>query len=89
MFLCSLFVVVGGRGGGQTHLSFFLTLFSSLSYLVIVGAVIGHALCTGGAVIGGRLIANYVSEKFVLISGGILFISFGIGGVLVEVLNLY
>ena len=39
--------------------------------------------------IGGRLIANYVSEKFVQIAGGTLFISFGIAGILIEALQLY
>jgi Ca2+/H+ antiporter, TMEM165/GDT1 family len=57
------------------------------AYGVILGAVIGHALCTGFAVIGGRLIADYVSEKFVHISGGVLFICFAFVGAVMELLN--
>jgi len=45
---------------------------------VFFGGIIGHALCTGLAVIGGRLIANYVSEKTVTLGGGTLFIAFGL-----------
>jgi Ca2+/H+ antiporter, TMEM165/GDT1 family len=54
---------------------------------VILGAVIGHALCTGFAVIGGRLIADYVSERFVHLSGGILFVCFAFVGAVMELLN--
>src|SRR5690606_11085504 len=28
---------------------------------VIVGAIVGHAVCTGGAVVGGRMIATKIS----------------------------
>ncbi len=54
---------------------------------VILGAVVGHALCTGFAVVGGRLIADYVSERFVHISGGILFIAFAAIGAVVEIMH--
>jgi len=54
---------------------------------VILGAIVGHGLCTGFAVVGGRLIADYVSEKIVHISGGILFIGFGIAGAAMELMN--
>lgn len=45
---------------------------------VILGGVLGHALCTGLAVIGGRLLATRISEKAVALTGGILFISFAV-----------
>ncbi|XP_078494751.1 putative divalent cation/proton antiporter TMEM165 [Ciona intestinalis] len=41
---------------------------------VLVGAVIGHALCTGMAVIGGRMIAQKISVRTVTIIGGVFFI---------------
>ncbi|CAF2066632.1 unnamed protein product [Rotaria magnacalcarata] len=43
---------------------------------VIVGGTIGHGLCTGLAVIGGRFIAQRISPKTVTIVGGIVFICF-------------
>ena len=52
---------------------------------VILGAIVGHALCTGFAVVGGRLIADYVSERIVHISGGTLFIIFAIIGAAMEI----
>jgi len=54
---------------------------------VILGANVGHALCTGFAVVGGRLIADYVSERFVHIAGGALFIAFAGIGAMVEILR--
>lgn len=43
---------------------------------VIIGGVLGHSLCTGLAVIGGRMIAQKISVKTVTIIGGIVFLIF-------------
>ena len=45
---------------------------------VIVGGLIGHAFCTGLAVIGGRMLAARISEKTVATVGGLLFLAFAI-----------
>lgn len=45
---------------------------------VIFGGLLGHAFCTGLAVIGGRMLAARISEKTVAIVGGILFLAFAI-----------
>ncbi|KAJ1636267.1 hypothetical protein T492DRAFT_960747 [Pavlovales sp. CCMP2436] len=45
---------------------------------VTVGGTIGHALCTGLAVIGGRLLASRISERMVAFVGGGLFLVFGV-----------
>jgi putative Ca2+/H+ antiporter (TMEM165/GDT1 family) len=45
---------------------------------VILGGLIGHAFCTGLAVVGGRLLAARISEKTVAIIGGILFLVFAV-----------
>ncbi|EPE04535.1 transmembrane protein pft27 [Ophiostoma piceae UAMH 11346] len=45
---------------------------------VTLGAVTGHACCTGVAVIGGRALAGRVSMKAVTIGGAVSFIVFGI-----------
>lgn len=44
---------------------------------VVVGAVAGHALCTGLAVVGGRLLATRIPEKTIALIGGVLFLVFG------------
>lgn len=45
-------------------------------YGVILGGILGHAICTGLAVVGGRLLATKISERAVALMGGILFIIF-------------
>ncbi|KAH8342184.1 hypothetical protein KR074_008950 [Drosophila pseudoananassae] len=45
---------------------------------VISGGIIGHCICTGLAVIGGRLVASKISVRTVTIVGGIVFIGFAI-----------
>eukprot|EP00741_Cyanophora_paradoxa_P022191 tig00021435_g21421.t1 len=45
---------------------------------VTFGGILGHAICTGGAVLGGRLLASHISERTVALSGGILFLCFAI-----------
>ena len=50
---------------------------------VIVGGVLGHALCTGAAVIGGRLVATKISVKTVTIIGGVVFLIFALSALVV------
>lgn len=45
---------------------------------VTLGGTLGHALCTGLAVIGGRMLAASISERMVAIIGGILFLVFAV-----------
>jgi len=45
---------------------------------VCFGGILGHSLCTGLAVIGGRMIAQKISVRTVTISGGIVFLLFAI-----------
>jgi putative Ca2+/H+ antiporter (TMEM165/GDT1 family) len=47
-------------------------------YGVILGGLVGHAFCTGLAVIGGRMLAARISEKTVALLGGTLFLIFAI-----------
>lgn len=43
---------------------------------VTVGGIIGHALCTCLAVVGGKLLATSISERAVATVGGGLFLIF-------------
>ena len=44
---------------------------------VALGGVLGHGLCTGAAVLGGKHLASHIDERMVSISGGVLFLLFG------------
>ena len=45
---------------------------------VIIGGIIGHSICTGLGVIGGRIIAQKISVRTVTIVGGVVFLIFAI-----------
>jgi Ca2+/H+ antiporter, TMEM165/GDT1 family len=45
---------------------------------VVLGGLLGHALCTGVAVIGGKMLASRISERTVSLVGGILFLIFAV-----------
>jgi len=51
---------------------------------VNVGAILGHSICTGMAVIGGRMLATSISEKTISIFGGVIFWIFGLHSLLFE-----
>lgn len=51
---------------------------------VTLGGCIGHTLCTGLAVLGGRMLAARISEKTVSFGGGLIFLVFGIHSVFFE-----
>ncbi|EDO16878.1 hypothetical protein Kpol_1024p32 [Vanderwaltozyma polyspora DSM 70294] len=46
-------------------------------WYVIFGAVVGHLLCTGFAVIGGKILATKISMRTVTLGGAISFFVFG------------
>jgi putative Ca2+/H+ antiporter (TMEM165/GDT1 family) len=50
---------------------------------VTLGGILGHASCTGLAVIGGKLLASRISERTVAIVGGILFLLFALHSMVV------
>nr|XP_033801148.1 transmembrane protein 165 [Geotrypetes seraphini] len=51
---------------------------------VAVGGTVGHCLCTGLAVIGGRMIAQKISVRTVTIVGGIVFLAFAFSALFIS-----
>lgn len=47
-------------------------------YGVTIGGIIGHAICTGLAVLGGKFLATRISERAVSYVGGVLFLVFAL-----------
>merc|ERR1719379_288980 len=45
---------------------------------VIVGACLGHSICTSLAVFGGEWLGKRISQRFVAFGGGVLFMIFAI-----------
>ncbi|XP_064104195.1 putative divalent cation/proton antiporter TMEM165 isoform X7 [Macrobrachium nipponense] len=51
-------------------------------YGVIVGGLLGHFLCTGLGVLGGRMIATKISVRTVTIIGGVTFLIFAVSALI-------
>ncbi|XP_064791726.1 putative divalent cation/proton antiporter TMEM165 [Oncorhynchus masou masou] len=51
---------------------------------VAVGGTLGHCLCTGLAVVGGRMIAQKISVRTVTIIGGIMFLAFAFSALFIK-----
>jgi Ca2+/H+ antiporter, TMEM165/GDT1 family len=64
--------------GDRTQFATIALAASNNAVGVTVGAILGHAICTGIAVIGGRIIAGRISERLVTAIGGGLFVFFGV-----------
>ncbi|GJN91208.1 hypothetical protein Rhopal_004226-T1 [Rhodotorula paludigena] len=47
-------------------------------WIVTFGTTLGHSVCTGGAVLGGRWISQHISIKHVTLGGAVLFLIFGV-----------
>ncbi|KAF4526893.1 hypothetical protein B566_EDAN014515 [Ephemera danica] len=45
---------------------------------VTIGGILGHALCTGLAVLGGRYVAQKISVRTVTLIGGVVFLMFAV-----------
>jgi len=67
-----------GEWGDRSQIATIALAAESNAWFVFVGGFLGHALCTSLAVIGGKYLAEKISERTVNICGGILFLMFGI-----------
>ncbi|KAH9888633.1 hypothetical protein F4778DRAFT_754759 [Xylariomycetidae sp. FL2044] len=66
-----------GEWGDRSQIATIAMAAGQDYWWVTLGAVLGHACCTGVAVIGGRAIAGKVSLKVVTVGGAVAFIAFG------------
>ncbi|KAI1812245.1 UPF0016-domain-containing protein [Poronia punctata] len=67
-----------GEWGDRSQIATIAMAAGQDYWWVTLGAVLGHACCTGVAVIGGRAIAGKVSLKVVTMGGAIAFLVFGL-----------
>jgi len=51
---------------------------------VTLGGTLGHAICTGIAVLGGRIIAQRISVRTVTLIGGVVFILFALSALILN-----
>ncbi|KAL8157453.1 GDT1-like protein 5 [Apium graveolens] len=67
-----------GEWGDKSQLATIGLAADENPFGVVLGGILGHALCTTAAVLGGKSLAKQISEKLIALSGGVLFIVFGI-----------
>jgi putative Ca2+/H+ antiporter (TMEM165/GDT1 family) len=67
-----------GEWGDRSQISTIALAAESNAWFVFIGGFLGHVLCTSLAVVGGKYLAEKISERTVNICGGILFLLFGI-----------
>ncbi|XP_022139629.1 GDT1-like protein 4 [Momordica charantia] len=78
IFLKAFSITFFGEWGDKSQLATIGLAADEDPLGVVLGGILGQALCTTAAVIGGRSLASQISEKIVALSGGVLFIVFGI-----------
>ncbi|KAK6931471.1 Gdt1 family [Dillenia turbinata] len=78
IFLKAFSITFFGEWGDKSQLATIGLAADENPFGVVLGGVVGQALCTTAAVLGGKSLASQISEKIVALAGGILFIVFGI-----------
>ena len=78
IFLQAFSITFFGEWGDKSQLATIGLAADENPFGVVLGGILGQALCTAAAVVGGKSLAFQLSEKIVALSGGILFIVFGI-----------
>ncbi|KAK7972758.1 G.t1.c1 [Apiospora saccharicola] len=66
-----------GEWGDRSQIATIAMAAGQDYWWVTLGALAGHSICTGVAVIGGRAIAGKVSMKVVTVGGALAFLVFG------------
>ncbi|TGZ85061.1 UPF0016-domain-containing protein [Ascodesmis nigricans] len=67
-----------GEWGDRSQIATIAMAAGQDYWYVTIGAISGHAICTGVAVIGGRLLASRISVRNVTLGGAGAFLVFGI-----------
>eukprot|EP00199_Chlamydomonas_sp_CCMP681_P005519 CAMPEP_0119109288 /NCGR_PEP_ID=MMETSP1180-20130426/17829_1 /TAXON_ID=3052 ORGANISM="Chlamydomonas cf sp, Strain CCMP681" /NCGR_SAMPLE_ID=MMETSP1180 /ASSEMBLY_ACC=CAM_ASM_000741 /LENGTH=236 /DNA_ID=CAMNT_0007095029 /DNA_START=21 /DNA_END=731 /DNA_ORIENTATION=+ len=77
VFIKAFTLTFVGEWGDRSQIATIGLAASEDPYGVALGGVLGHAVCTMAAVLGGRHLATHINEHVVQICGGVLFLLFG------------
>jgi len=84
IFVQSFTMTMLAEWGDRSQLATVILAAREDVYGVCVGGVLGHALCTGLAVLGGRLIATRISVRTVTLIGGVVFLLFALSALVMN-----
>jgi len=82
--LQSLSLTFVAEWGDRSQIATIALAASQNPIAVTIGGCLGHGLCTGVAVLGGRMVAARISERTVHLAGGTLFLLFGLHSLFLE-----
>ncbi|KAF2614519.1 hypothetical protein F2Q70_00012532 [Brassica cretica] len=85
IFLKAFSINFFGEFGDKSQLATIGLAADENPFGVVLGGVVAQLVCTTAAVIGGKSLASQISERIVALSGGMLFIIFGIQSFLTSV----
>ncbi|EEB09978.1 transmembrane protein TPARL, putative [Pediculus humanus corporis] len=78
VFLQSFSLTFFAEWGDRSQFTTILLAAREDVFGVSLGGVVGHSMCTGLAVIGGRMIAQKISVRTVTLIGGVVFLVFAV-----------
>ncbi|XP_030627163.1 putative divalent cation/proton antiporter TMEM165 isoform X2 [Chanos chanos] len=84
IFIQALTLTFLAEWGDRSQLTTIVLAAREDPFGVAVGGTIGHCLCTGLAVIGGRMVAQKISVRTVTIIGGIVFLAFAFSALFIK-----
>nr|XP_020648182.1 transmembrane protein 165 isoform X2 [Pogona vitticeps] len=84
IFVQALTLTFLAEWGDRSQLTTIVLAAREDPYGVAVGGTVGHSLCTGLAVVGGRIIAQKISVRTVTIIGGIVFLAFAFSALFIS-----
>jgi len=84
IFVQALTLTFLAEWGDRSQIATIALAASQNAVGVTIGGCVGHTICTGLAVLGGRMLASRISEKLVHQGGGLLFLLFGLHSIFLE-----
>ncbi|KAG9331896.1 hypothetical protein JZ751_016634 [Albula glossodonta] len=84
VFIQALTLTFLAEWGDRSQLTTIVLAAREDPFGVAVGGTLGHCLCTGLAVIGGRMIAQKISVRTVTIIGGVVFLAFAFSALFIK-----
>lgn len=82
IFLQAFSITFFGEWGDKSQIATIGLAADANPVGVVLGGILGQALCTSAAVLGGKGLASQISEKMVALSSGLLFLAFGLQSLL-------
>uniref|UniRef100_A0A1B6J985 GDT1 family protein n=1 Tax=Homalodisca liturata TaxID=320908 RepID=A0A1B6J985_9HEMI len=82
IFLQAFTLTFLAEWGDRSQLTTILLAAREDIYGVMVGGIVGHSMCTGVAVLGGRFVAQRISVRTVTLIGGAVFLIFAVSALI-------